>query len=59
MADSDQKAAVELKQQGNKAFASHDWPLAEKLYSQAIEKYDKDPSFYCNRAQVCFTPSFG
>lgn len=44
--------AVELKQKGNKAFASHDWPGAVDFYTQAIEKYDKDASFYCNRAQV-------
>ncbi|KAK2730817.1 hypothetical protein FQN55_005427 [Onygenales sp. PD_40] len=52
MAPSDQEAATALKQQGNKAFASHDWLEASKFYTQAIEKYDKDPSFYCNRAQV-------
>ena len=44
--------ATALKQKGNKAFADHDWLNAVELYSQAIEKYDKDPSFYCNRAQV-------
>ncbi|PGH10142.1 hypothetical protein AJ80_07593 [Polytolypa hystricis UAMH7299] len=52
MADSDIKAATALKQQGNKAFSNHDWPLALDFYSQAIEKYDRDPSFYCNRAQT-------
>ena len=45
--------ATALKQQGNKSFSEHDWLKAVELYSQAIEKYDKDPSFYCNRAQVC------
>lgn len=44
--------AIALKQKGNVAFASHDWPKAVDFYSQAIELDDKDPSFYCNRAQV-------
>lgn len=41
-----------MKQKGNTAFANHDWPTAVDFYTQAIEKNDKDPSFYCNRAQV-------
>lgn len=44
--------ATALKQQGNKAFANHHWLNAVDLYTQAIEKHDQDPSFYCNRAQV-------
>ena len=44
--------ALALKQKGNKAFADHDWLTAVDFYSQAIEANDKDPSFYCNRAQV-------
>lgn len=44
--------ANELKVQGNKAFAQHDWPKAIDYYTQAIEKNGSDPSFYCNRAQV-------
>ena len=43
--------ATALKQQGNKAFADHDWLNAVKFYTEAIEKHE-DPSFYCNRAQV-------
>jgi serine/threonine-protein phosphatase 5 len=50
---SDAEAATALKNLGNKAFAHHDWPTAIDYYTKAIEKYDKDPSFYCNRAQVC------
>ncbi|CRG88655.1 protein phosphatase 5 [Talaromyces islandicus] len=46
------EAAVALKQQGNKAFAQHDWPTAVDFYTQAIDKHDKDPSFFCNRAQA-------
>ena len=52
MADTEKEAAVALKQQGNKAFAKHDWAEALDLYTRAIEKYDQDASFYCNRAQV-------
>jgi len=47
------EAAKALKAQGNKAITEHDWLTAVDLYTQAIEKHDKDPTFYCNRAQVC------
>lgn len=50
---SNQEAANALKAQGNKAFAQHEWPAAIDFYTQAIEKYDQEPSFFCNRAQVC------
>lgn len=49
---SDVDAATALKNKGNKAFAQHDWAGAVDLYTQAIEKNDRDPSFFCNRAQV-------
>ena len=52
--DQDMSAKAEataLKQQGNKAFAEHDWLNAVKFYTEAIEKHE-DPSFFCNRAQV-------
>ncbi|PGH01226.1 hypothetical protein AJ79_07998 [Helicocarpus griseus UAMH5409] len=52
MASADKEAALALKAQGNKAFASHDWNKASEFYTKAIEKYDQDPSFFCNRAQV-------
>ncbi|KAB8078407.1 hypothetical protein BDV29DRAFT_187924 [Aspergillus leporis] len=52
MAPSDLEAATALKVQGNKAFASHEWPTAVDFYSQAIEKYDREPSFFSNRAQA-------
>ncbi|KAL4807779.1 DUF89-domain-containing protein [Aspergillus unguis] len=51
MASQDVEAANALKLQGNKAFVSHEWPTAVDLYTQAIEKYDKEPSFFSNRAQ--------
>jgi serine/threonine-protein phosphatase 5 len=49
--------AVALKNDGNKAFAAHDWPRAIDLYTKAIELNDQDPAFYLNRAQVS-PPSF-
>ena len=52
MASSDLEAATALKVQGNKAFGQHDWPTAVDFYTQAIEKYDREPSFFSNRAQV-------
>lgn len=56
MASSDLEAATALKVQGNKAFAQHDWPTALDYYSQAIAKYDQEPSFFSNRAQVYSGP---
>lgn len=48
----DKAAATTLKQKGNKAFAEHDWPTAIEFYTKAIDKNDRDPSFFCNRAQA-------
>jgi serine/threonine-protein phosphatase 5 len=55
MASADSQAATALKVQGNKAFAEHEWPAAIDFYTQAIAKYDREPSFFSNRAQVCRT----
>jgi serine/threonine-protein phosphatase 5 len=44
--------AIALKDKGNEAFKKHDWPTAVSYYTQAIELYDKEASFYTNRAQV-------
>nr|KMM66995.1 serine/threonine protein phosphatase PP1-gamma catalytic subunit [Coccidioides posadasii RMSCC 3488] len=52
MAQAEIEAATALKVAGNKAFARHDWPEALGFYTKAIEKYDRDPSFWCNRAQA-------
>lgn len=49
---SDKAAAIAIKNKGNTAFAAHDWPTAVDYYTKAIEKYDAEPSFYCNRAQA-------
>lgn len=45
-------SAVDLKNEGNKAFSSGDYPHAVDLYSKAIELDDKQPLFYTNRAQA-------
>ncbi|KFY07017.1 hypothetical protein V492_07527 [Pseudogymnoascus sp. VKM F-4246] len=45
-------AAVALKDQGNKAFAAHDWPTAIEFYTKAIEKDSNQPTYYSNRAQA-------
>jgi serine/threonine-protein phosphatase 5 len=51
------KKAVDLKNQGNAAFAAHDWPTAIDFYTKAIELNDQEPTFWSNRAQVRTTPS--
>jgi len=59
MATADVEAATALKLKGNKAFAEHDWPRAIDYYTQAIEKNDKDASFFCNRAQAGLRRTLG
>ena len=44
--------SVQLKAQGNKYFAGHEWLNAIDYYTKAIDLYDQDPLYYCNRAQV-------
>jgi serine/threonine-protein phosphatase 5 len=48
----DEERALELKNEGNKAFAAHDWPKAIDFYTKAIEANPNEPTFYANRAQV-------
>jgi hypothetical protein len=47
-----QEEATQLKNQGNEAFKNQDWANAVDFYTKAIELWDKEPSFYTNRAQV-------
>jgi serine/threonine-protein phosphatase 5 len=49
---SPQEEATVLKNKGNDAFKNQDWPAALEYYTKAIELWDKEPSFYTNRAQV-------
>lgn len=49
---SPEEQAVAFKNEGNKAFAAHDWPTAIDLYTKAIDLNDKEPTYYSNRAQV-------
>lgn len=44
--------ALDFKSQGNAAIKSHSWPEAIDFYTKAIEIYDQDSTFFCNRAQV-------
>ncbi|KAG5987668.1 hypothetical protein E4U54_004907, partial [Claviceps lovelessii] len=44
--------AVDLKNKGNKAFASGDYIAAVNFYTKAIELNDKEPTFFTNRAQA-------
>lgn len=48
--------AVDLKNQGNKAFSAGDFPAAVELYSKAIALNETEPLFFTNRAQVCPKP---
>jgi len=47
-----EEQAVAFKNEGNKAFAAHDWVAAIDLYTKAIELDGKQPTYYSNRAQV-------
>jgi hypothetical protein len=47
-----QEEATQLKNKGNDAFKNQDFPAALEFYTKAIELWDKEPSFYTNRAQV-------
>lgn len=49
-----EEQAVAFKNEGNKAFASHDWVTAIDCYTKAIELNSKEPTYYSNRAQVFY-----
>ena len=44
--------ALALKQKGNAAFAKHEWLVAVDFYTKAIDVYEEDSTFFCNRAAV-------
>lgn len=55
---SSEEQATAFKNEGNKAFQSHNWNKAIELYTKAVELNDKEPTFFSNRAQVgSFPPS--
>ena len=51
--------AVAFKNDGNKAFAAHDWLTAIDFYTKAIELDGTQPTYYSNRAQVLLEPFTG
>lgn len=51
---SPKEQAVALKNEGNTAFAAHDWPTAIDFYTNAIDLDDTVPAYFSNRAQVKF-----
>ena len=44
--------ADQLKERGNSAFHSGDYLEAEDLYTQAVQKYSRNPLIFTNRANV-------
>ncbi|KAF9049945.1 Metallo-dependent phosphatase-like protein [Panaeolus papilionaceus] len=50
ISNEDKAEAARLKALANKAFSSHDFPGAAKLYSEAIEKNPCESTLWCNRA---------
>ena len=44
--------ADELKEQGNLAFRNGEFVEAEDLYTQAVQKYSRNPLIWTNRANV-------
>ncbi|KAK0357408.1 hypothetical protein LTR91_016005 [Friedmanniomyces endolithicus] len=44
--------ADQLKEQGNAAFRNGEYLEAEALYTQAVQKYSRNPLIYTNRANV-------
>ncbi|KAL0956377.1 hypothetical protein HGRIS_002524 [Hohenbuehelia grisea] len=50
VSDSAKAEALKLKAEANKAFTSHDYTEAIRLYSAAIDKNPRDATVWCNRA---------
>ena len=51
MPSADEQATA-FKNEGNKAFAAHDFITAIDLYTKAIELNAEEPTYFSNRAQV-------
>ncbi|CZT46178.1 phosphoprotein phosphatase (serine/threonine specific protein phosphatase) [Rhynchosporium secalis] len=49
---SSEEQALAFKNDGNTAFAAHDWPTAIDFYTKAIELDDQKPTYFSNRAQA-------
>jgi len=47
-----QAAADALKEQGNKAFKEGDYQAAEELYTQACQRFSRNPLLFTNRANA-------
>lgn len=45
-------AADALKEQGNKAFKNGDFAAAEEFYTQAVQKFSRNPLLFTNRANA-------
>jgi STIP1 family protein 1 len=45
-------AADALKEQGNAAFKNGDFALAEEFYTQAVQKFSRNPLLFTNRANA-------
>jgi STIP1 family protein 1 len=45
-------AADALKEQGNAAFKNGDFAAAEELYTQAVQKFSRNPLLFTNRANA-------
>lgn len=44
--------ADQLKEQGNQAFRQGSYQEAEDLYTQAVQKYSRNPLIFTNRANA-------
>jgi STIP1 family protein 1 len=47
-----QAAADALKEQGNRAFKEGDYQAAEELYTQACQRFSRNPLLFTNRANA-------